>query len=204
MLFAFTDFLVVIGSGLGIWRLWPYRRRGDARMVRLGLALIGLAALVGAVRFATGQVEELAQWHSAASTFAAAAGMLLIALGLAREAFPIRLPPGVGRYLRIGIPVLIVAAMAWPGSDGLLALLPKLALLFGLAASIALLVHRRWQTGLLWLFAWLLLGYASVMIGGSRTAMTFGIANWHIYHTLLALWAVLAGEGIRRVIASRA
>ncbi|WP_339746062.1 hypothetical protein [uncultured Maricaulis sp.] len=204
MMFALTDFLVVLGCGLGIWRLWPHRRKGDVRMVRLGLAFIGLAALVGVVRFATGQVEGLAQWHSLASTFAGAAGMLLIALGVAWEAFPIRLPSGVGRYLRIGIPVLILGMMAWPGSADLLALLPKLALLLGLAASIALLVHRRWQTGLLWLFAWLLLGFASVVIGGSREETTFGIANWHIYHTLLAFWTVLAGEGIRRVIASRA
>jgi hypothetical protein len=204
MLFALTDFLVVIGCGLGIWRLWPHRARGDVRMVRLGLAFIGLAALVGAVRFASGQVEELAQWHSLASTFAGSAGMVLIALGLGWRAFPIPMAPGVGRYLRVGIPVLVVGMMAWPGSEDILALLPKLALLLGLTASLALLFHRRWQTGLLWTFAWLLLGYASIAIGGSRDETTFGIANWHIYHTVLALWAVLAGEAMRRVIASRA
>ncbi|WP_339737538.1 hypothetical protein [uncultured Maricaulis sp.] len=204
MLFALTDFLVVIGCGLGIWRLWPHRRKGDVRMVRLGLAFVGLAALIGAIRFASGQVEELAQLHSLASTFAGAAGMLLIALGLAWEAFPIRWPPGVGRYLRIGISVVTIVMMAWPGSEDILALLPQLALLLGLAASIALLLHRRWQTGLIWLFAWLLLAYASIMIGGSREETTFGIANWHVYHTLLALWAILAGEAMRRVIASRA
>lgn len=204
MLFALTDFFVVIGCGLGIWRLWPHRRKGDVRMVRLGLAFIGLAALIGAARFVSGQINDLAQLHSLASTFAGAAGMLLIALGLAWKAFPIPMAPGVGRYLRIGIPVLTVGLMAWPGSEDILALMPKLALLLGLAASIALLVHRRWQTGLLWLFAWLLLGFASIVIGGSREATTFGIANWHVYHTLLALWAVLAGEAMRRVIASRA
>tara|TARA_R110002096_G_scaffold95908_2_gene214543 strand:+ start:1732 stop:2346 length:615 start_codon:yes stop_codon:yes gene_type:complete len=204
MLFALTDFLVVIGCGLGIWRLWPHRRRGDARMIRLGLAFIGLAALAGAARFASGQVDEMAQLHSLASTFAGSAGMLLIALGLAWKAFPMPMAPGVGRYLRIGIPVLVVGMMAWPGSDGILALLPKLALLLGVAASIALLVHRRSQTGLIWLFAWALLGFASIAIGGSRDETSFGIANWHIYHTLLALWAVLAGEAMRRVIASRA
>lgn len=204
MLFALTDFFVAIGCGLGIWRLWPHRRKGDVRMVRLGLAFIGLAALIGAARFASGQISELAPLHSLASTFAGAAGMLLIALGLAWKAFPIRMAPGVGRYLRVGIPVLTVGLMAWPGSEDILALIPKLALLLGLAASIALFVHRRWQTGLIWLFAWLLLGFASIAIGGSREATTFGIANWHVYHTLLALWAVLAGEAMRRVIASRA
>ncbi len=204
MLFALTDFLVVLGCGLGLWRLWPHRRKGSVRMVRLGLVFIGLAALVGAVRFASGQVIELEQIHSLASTFAGAAGMFLIALGIAWEAFPISLPPGVGRYLRVGIPVVTVGLLAWPGGEDILALLPKLALLLGLAASLALLLHRRWQTGLLWLFAWLLLGFASIAIGTSREAMTFGIANWHIYHTLLALWAVLAGEAMRRVIASRA
>tara|TARA_R110002072_G_scaffold45093_6_gene125487 strand:+ start:3462 stop:4076 length:615 start_codon:yes stop_codon:yes gene_type:complete len=204
MLFALTDFFVVIGCGLGIWRLWPHRRRGDVRMLRFGLAFVGIAALIGAVRFGTGQIEALAPWHSGASTFAGAAGMILIALGLAWEAFPIRMAPGVGRYLRIGIPVLTAGMLAWPGSEGVLALMPKLAMLLGLAASIALLVQRHWQTGLVWLFAWLLLGFASMAIGGSRDMTTFGIANWHIYHTLLAVWAVLAGEAMRRLIASRA
>jgi len=204
MLFALTDFLVAIGCGLGIWRIWPHRRKGDVRMVRLGLAFVGLAALVGSVRFASGQVNELAQLHSLASTFAGAAGMVLIALGLAWEAFPIKLAPGIGRYLRVGIPVVTVGIMAWPGSEDILALIPKLALLLGLAASVALLVHRRFQTGLIWLGAWLLLAFASVAIGGSRETMTFGIANWHVYHTLLALWAVLAGEAMRQLIARRA
>ncbi|WP_417488429.1 hypothetical protein [Maricaulis sp.] len=204
MLFALTDFLVVIGCGLGIWRIWPHRSRGDVRMVRLGLAFIGLAALIGAVRFASGQITELTQLHSLASTFAGAAGMLLIALGLAWKAFPIAMAPGVGRYLRVGIPVLTAVMLAWPGSDGVLALMPKLALLLGLAASAALLVHRHWQSGLIWLFAWLLLGFASIAIGASRELTSLGLANWHIYHTILALWAVLAGEAMRRVIASRA
>jgi hypothetical protein len=204
MLFALTDFLVVIGCGLGIWLIWPHRSKGDVRMVRLGLVFIGLAALVGAVRFASDQVVEMAQLHSLASTFAGTAGMLLIALGVAWEGFPIALPPGIGRYLRVGIPVVTVGMMAWPGSEDILALIPKLALLLGLAASIALLVHRRWQTGLIWLFAWLFLGFISMAIGSSREATTFGIANWHVYHTLLALWAVLAGEAMRRVIARRA
>lgn len=201
MLFALTDFLVVIGCSLGIWRLWPHRRKGDVRMVRLGLAFIALAALIGSIRFASGQIDELAALHSLASNFAGAAGMLLIALGVAWEAFPIRLPPGVGRYIRIGLPVLVAGMLLWPGSEGMIALLPKLALLLGLAASAALMFHRRWETGLIWLFAWLLLGFASIAIGGSRDATTFGIANWHVYHTLLGLWCLLAGEAIRRTIA---
>jgi hypothetical protein len=204
MLFALTDFFVVLGCGLGIWRLWPHRRKGDVRMVRLGLALVGIAALIGTIRFASGQVDELAQWHSQASRFAGAAGMLLIALGIAWEGIPIRLSPGIGRYLRVGIPVLVAIAMLWPGGEGLVALLPQAALLLGLIASLALLWHRRWQVGALWLAAWILLAVDSTLIGGSREITTFGIAHWHIYHTLLGLWAVLTGEAMRRTIARRA
>ncbi|GLK52747.1 hypothetical protein [Maricaulis virginensis] len=200
--FALTDFLVVIGAAIGLWRLWPQRRHGEVRMIRMGLVLMALAALVGTIRFASGQIDgPLATAHGIASSYAAAAGLLLIATGLALTAFRVRLPAGVTRYIRMGIPVFIAFLLVFPGSDTLLGVLPALALLIGLAGAGALLTRRDWPAGLVWLAAFGLLAFASLVIGGSRDATTLGLANWHIYHALLGVWAVLTGEGARRMMA---
>jgi len=202
--FALTDFLVVIGAAIGLWRLWPERRHGEVRMIRMGLVLMALAALVGTVRFASGEVDgPLATAHGIASSYAAAAGLLLIATGLALTAFRVRLPGGVTRYIRMGIPVFIAVLLIFPGSDTLLDALPALALLAGLAGSGALLTRRDWPAGLIWLASFALLAFASLAIGGSRETTTLGLADWHIYHTLVGIWAVLTGEGARRLFARR-
>lgn len=173
-------------------------------MIRMGLVLMALAALVGTIRFASGEVDgPLATAHSIASSYAAAAGLLLIATGLALTAFRVRLPAGVTRYIRMGIPVFIAFLLVFPGSDSLLGALPALALLIGLAGAGALLTRRDWPAGLVWLAAFGLLAFASLVIGGSREATTLGLANWHIYHTLLGIWAVLTGEGARRLFSGR-
>ena len=195
---AFTDFLVVIGVAAGLWRLWPQRRYGEVRMVRLGLVLMALAAATGTVRFASGQIDALAGAHSLASTFAGAAGLALIATGLAIKAFAINLPAGVTRYVRVGIPVFVAFMLLFPGLSDLVGLVAPASLIAGLAASGALLTRRHWQAGLLWLCAFALIALASLAVGASREATTLGITSWHIYHTLLAVWAVLVGEATRR------
>jgi hypothetical protein len=203
--FALTDFLVVIGAAIGLWRLWPERRHGEVRMIRLGLVLMALAALIGTVRFASGQVDgPLATAHSLASSYAAAAGLLLIATGLALAAFRITLPAGVTRYVRYGIAVFVAFILALPGSAGFVDSLPALALLIGLAGSGAILTRRDWPAGLVWLASFVLLAFAYLAIGGSRETTTLGLADWHIYHTLVGIWAVLTGEGARRLFARRA
>lgn len=195
--FALTDFLVVIGVAAGLWRLWPHRRHGEVRMVRMGLVLMAVAAATGTLRFASGQIDALAGAHSLASTFAGAAGLALIATGLAIKAFAISLPAGVTRYIRVGIPVFTAFMLLFPGLSDLVGLVAPASLIAGLAASGALLARRHWRAGLLWMSAFALIAAASLAIGASREATTLGIANWHIYHTLLAIWAVLVGEATR-------
>jgi hypothetical protein len=203
LLFAATDFLVVLGAAAGIWRLWPHRRDGKVRMVRLGLILTGLAALVGTVRFASDQVEELAGLHGLTSTFAGSAGLMLIAAGVALKAFGVKLPAGLTRYVRFGIPVFVGFMMLFPGLGQALGAVPVLALLTGLAAGGALLTRRHWVSGLLWLAAFALVAGASLAIGSSRHETVLGIANWHVYHALLGVWAALTGEATRRLFDSR-
>ncbi|WP_297732021.1 hypothetical protein [uncultured Maricaulis sp.] len=199
--FALTDALVTIGAILGIYLLWPHRRDGKVRMIRLGLGLMGFAALVGAIRFASGQVDDLAEIHSLTSQFAAAAGLLLIAIGLLLKANDARLDPGITRYVRYGIPMLVIFLMIFPGTGGVLGFLPTLAFILGLVGSGMLIMHGQRPAGLAWLASFLVLGVASILIGGSRTEATFGITNWHLYHALLGIWAVMVGEATKRVMA---
>ncbi len=199
MLYALTDFLVVIGAGFGLWRLWPHRRDGRVRMIRLGLIALALAALVGTVRFAAGLEDELAPAHSLTSDFAASAGLFLIALGAALALLRKPLPPVGTRYLRIGIPVVIAFFLVFPGLSAVVSLVPAAALLLGLATGGALLTRKDWVPGTMWLVAFGAIGLVSLALGGSREETTLGLANWHIYHTVLAACAALMGEATRRL-----
>ncbi len=199
MFYALTDFLIVLGAGFGLWRLWPHRRDGRVRMIRLGLIAMGLAALVGTVRFATGQEDALAQAHSLTSDFAGAAGLFLIALGAALALLKKPLPPAGTRYLRIGIPVFIAFLLIFPGLGGVAGLIPPLALLLGLATGGALLTRKDWVPGLLWLTALGGIGLVSLTLGASRETTTLGLANWHIYHSVLALCMAAMGEATHRL-----
>ena len=199
MLFALTDFLIVVGAGFGLWRLWPFRKDGRVRMLRLGLIALALAALVGTVRFAAGLEDALAPWHSLTSSFAGSAGLFLIALGAALALLKKPLPPVGTRYLRIGIPVFIAFLLVFPGLDAVAALLPPVALLVGLATGGALLTRKDWIPGLMWLGAFGGIGLVSLTLGASRETATFGIADWHVYHSVLALCTALMGEATRRL-----
>ena len=199
--FALTDALVTVGAILGIYRLWPHRRDGKVRMIRLGLGLMGFAALIGAIRFASGLVNELELVHSLASTFAAAAGLLLISVGLILKVNAVKMDAGITRYVRYGLPALVAFLMFFPGTGPVISLIPLLALALGLVASGLLILKGKQSTGLVWLASFALIGLASMLIGGSRTESTFGITNWHLYHALLCIWAVLVGEATKRLMA---
>lgn len=198
--FAITDALVVLGAVIGIYLLWPHRRDGKVRMIRFGLGFMGFAAVIGVARFASGQVNEMAGLHSLATDFAAAAGLMLIATGLMLKTRAIRLDTGITRYIRYGIPALVAFLMFFPGTDGLVGLLPTLAFIMGLIASIMLIMHGQRPAGLVWLASFALIGVASILIGGSRTDSTLGITNWHIYHAALGIWAVMVGEATNRLM----
>ncbi|WP_291843586.1 hypothetical protein [Maricaulis sp.] len=199
--FALTDALVTIGAILGIYLLWPHRRDGKVRMIRLGLGLMGLAALIGAVRFASGLVDELELAHSLASTFAAAAGLLLISVGLTLKVNAVKMDTGITRYVRYGLPAIVAFLMFFPGTGPIIGSIPVFGLILGIVASGMLVLKGKQSTGLVWLASFALIGLASVLIGGSRMESTFGITNWHLYHALLGIWAVLVGEATKRLMA---
>lgn len=198
--FAITDALVVIGAGVGIYLLWPHRRDGKVRMIRFGLGFMGFAALIGVVRFSSGQINELAGLHSLATDFAGAAGLLLIATALMLKTRAVKLDTGITRYIRYGIPALVAFLMFFPGTGGLVDLLPTLAFILGVIACIMLIMHGQRPAGLVWLASFALIGAVSILVGGSRSESTLGITNWHIYHATLGIWAVMVGEATNRLM----
>ena len=90
--------------------------------------------------------------------------------------------------------------MLWPGLAGFVALLPQLALLAGSIGAVAMFVRGPRPAAALWLAAFALLIFASVVVGSSRATTTFGLADWHIYHALVGVWAILTGEATRRTL----
>jgi len=193
MLFALTDFLVVIGVVIAVWRIRGTRDRLSHADTTTGLALFALAALVGSIRFLSDQVEGLQDAHSLASSTAAILGTPLLALGTSRSLHVLtrRSPAYYG----------VVGALLLLGFLGMLGvtdlqLIASLSALFAIVSS-GYALYRRRPGATLWLASWLLLLFASLAIGGSREVTTLGIAHWHIYHALLGVWAVLVGEAVR-------
>ncbi|MHA6288013.1 hypothetical protein [Maricaulis sp. CAU 1757] len=184
---ALSDALIILAVGAGLVRIWPWRRRGPARFVRLGLILIGLAALVGALRYGLGGDGVLPDLHTMTSRLAASAGLLLIATGGLFAVDPDRVPPALSRYVRVAIPVVLVLVVIWPGTSGLIGLVSALAVLIGLGTAGLLLVRQRRVSGAAWGAAWLVI---------LATSWTTG----HVSHALIALFAVLAAEALRRTL----
>jgi len=105
---AWTDAVlaaVTIGFGLGLLT----RGGSHARTTALGLGLVGVAAVLGVLRF-TGQ-EQLAVPHAGLSGLAACVGLPCIGAGWASRAFLERRGDVVRRYV-FGV-LLVVAAMVW-------------------------------------------------------------------------------------------
>ncbi|WP_339332627.1 hypothetical protein [uncultured Maricaulis sp.] len=197
--FAITDALVTVGAILGIYLLWPHRRDGKVRMIRFGLGFMGFAALIGVIRFASGQIDEMAVAHSQASEFAGAAGLMLIAVALLLKTNAAKVDVGVIRYVRYGIPAVVAFLMFFPGTGTIVGFLPMLAFIIGLIASGLLILHGQRSAGLAWLASFFVIAFASIVVGASRTESTLGITDWHIYHALVGVWAVMVGEATKRL-----
>ena len=177
--FAITDALVTVGAILGIYLLWPHRRDGKVRMIRFGLGFMGFAALIGVIRFAS--------------------GLMLIAVALLLKTNAAKVDVGVIRYVRYGIPAVVAFLMFFPGTGTIVGFLPMLAFIIGLIASGLLNLHGQRSAGLAWLASFFVIAFASIVVGASRTESTLGITDWHIYHALVGVWAVMVGEATKRL-----
>jgi hypothetical protein len=200
MLYALTDFLVVIGVGVGILALWPVRRDFMALGAMIGLGLFGIAAMVGTIRFATGREIEWALIHGLASDVAASTGLLLLFGGLFRVAV-------MGHRKRTLDQITVLASLIGPTAlvlDGapaqIMDLIPMIAIGLALVAIIHQTMAARWARAGEWTLLVSTLILLTVFVGGSRDESLFGIARWHVYHAGLGIWAAAAGLAYRRVM----
>lgn len=214
MLYALTDFLVVIGVAIAVWRSMigaGYQQLEARRTAGKGLATFAFAALIGTIRFfelgdfrlfPNGEAA-LAAHHSWLSNYAAVSGLAFVMAGQAAllcRARLSRIATAVGLIVisMLGIFAQTAGLIAW------LSAFPILWTSMGLGLAFYSVYRRSYRPALFWLASWLLLIFASTAIGGSREETTLGIANWHIYHALLAIWAILVGEAVRASTSTRA
>lgn len=174
--YAVSEALVVLAAA---WAGWMLVRQGQ-RLAAGAVALFGVAALIGTVRFAGGLVEQLAPLHRLASQAGGLAGSLLLLLSLA---------PGAGLVLRPWIgAVLVVAvmglAMAVPAAGPLL-------IVAAVAVGGAILAVPTGEPTRRIVSA-LAFGLMLADVTLVRSATGLGPATrWHLYHTVIALWLVL-------------
>jgi hypothetical protein len=174
--YAVSEALVALMSA---WTGVVLMRR-DQRLAAAGVALFGLAAVIGTVRFSTGLVEPLAQVHRLASQTGGLLGFLLLLMALASPA-GLSVRPWVaalGLVVLLGLtaglpmvgPFIVVAALV--AGAGLAATAPgrpaeriAAAVAYGLMLPDVLIVRNAH-----WLDP---------------------AVRWHVYHAVIALWLAL-------------
>jgi len=184
---SWTDaVLAVVSLGGGAWLL--LRDSASGRTAGLGLLLVGIAALVGTLRFA-GQ-EQLAGAHAGLSGLAACVGLPTVAAGWATAVFAPHRAELARRYV-FGV-LLVVAAMVWWVALVRTVLGALAMLTVAVAAARAL---PRWAGALGALGAALTLG-VGLLIGTEGDLLGFPRVGWFhlgLAGANLALAAGLAG-----------
>lgn len=181
--------LASVGIALGGWLLG--RGRPSDRTVGIGLLLVGVAAVVGTLRFA-GRTE-LVDAHAGLSGLAACVGLPCVGAGWATAVFAPARAEVVRRYV-FGV-LLVVAAMVWwmPLARTLLGGVGMIAVLVA-AAGVA--PRERGAAALGALGAGLTLA-VGLVIGTEGELLGFPRVGW--FHLGLAAGAAALGEGVRRV-----
>lgn len=188
-LHAFTDFLVIVGVGVALWRLAPMQAHFGARLARIGLTLYALAALAGTVRYGAGLEADLAPLHHGLSWFAATAGTTMLALAVARLAFARAWGPlaELSAYLT---PMVVFGVVGLMGDlEPLVPAVGVAALAVGLLSGVVLVRRGDRARGIASLIAWIVLAAASAGIGIEGRDLFGVLPRFHVYHVILALWA---------------
>lgn len=175
--YALTDALVALIAGWGALMLW----RTSRPLAALGLALFGLAGVIGTIRITSGLIEPLAMLHKSVSQLGGIAGLTLLLAQILRD-----------KGLRLGTGVVLGVAIAL----ALVATLPALgAALFVLmlVAAIALCLQSRNHLGTAG-FVVMLLNVTLVRQSGYLGADL----SWHLYHLLVVAWLLCVTYGFAK------
>ena len=166
--YALTDALVALVAIWGAWRLV----RTHKTIAAFGLALFGLAGVIGTIRITSGLVEPLAAVHKMASQLGGVAGLTLLLCQILQDT-----GWRVGKRVSFSAAIIFAAlGAAFPMAG---------AVLFGLmlVAALAFFLKVRSLLGAIG-FTLMLIN----MIFVRQSALLGPDVSWHLYHVLVAAW----------------
>lgn len=175
--YALSEALIVASA---VWVGLRFTAR-QAWFAAAGVAILGLAAAIGVLRFGTGAIELLAGLHRGVSQTGGAVAMALIAMQFAAATGYLAGPGRIVSAFALALLTLLASAFM-PGAATVLFVL-WLVVAIALAASLpaeALPLRLARALAIAVMLANVLLVRQSPMLGPDL--------SWHLFHVLVAIW----------------
>ena len=187
--YAITEILIVIATYFSVKKLFYYKNYYAA----IGILLIGITALIGAIRFGVINTDFMVYLNRVLAVFAGIITMSLISIQIVNNSFSRKLA-----YLLLAISILtFLLLFVWTQP------IFKLAALFIWSFAAILLTFQIPQKSISLKFlksltmAILLIAFLTLSKGiGLFTDLFSPSVSFHVYHILIALWVFLISYSI--------
>ena len=187
--YAITEILIVIATYFSVKKLFYYKNYYAA----IGILLIGITALIGAIRFGLISTDFMVYLNRVLAVFAGIITMSLISIQIVNNSFSKRLA-----HLLLAVSILtFLLLFVWTQP------IFKLAALFIWSFAAILLTFQMPQKSISSKFlksltmAILLIAFLTLSKGiGLFTDLFPPSVSFHIYHILIALWVFLISYSI--------
>ena len=187
--YAITEILIVIATYFSVKKLFYYKNYYAA----IGILLIGITALIGAIRFGVISTDFMVYLNRVLAVFAGIITMSLISIQIVNNSFSRKLA-----YLLLAISILtFLLLFVWTQP------VFKLISLFMWSFAAILLTFQIPQKSISLKFlksltmAILLIAFLTLSKGiGLLTDLFLPSVSFHIYHILIALWVFLISYSI--------
>ena len=187
--YAITEILIVIATYFSVKKLFYYKNYYAA----IGILLIGITALIGAIRFGVISTDFMVYLNRVLAVFAGIITMSLISIQIVNNSFSRKLA-----YLLLAISILtFLLLFVWTQP------VFKLVSLFMWSFAAILLTFQIPQKSISFKFlksltmAILLIAFLTLSKGiGLFTDFFSPSVSFHIYHILIALWVFLISYSI--------
>jgi hypothetical protein len=187
--YAITEILIVIATYFSVKKLFYYKNYYAA----IGILLIGITALIGAIRFGLVSTDFMVYLNRVLAVFAGIITMSLISIQIVNNLFSRRLS-----NLLLAVSILtFLLLFVWTQP------IFKLAALFIWSFAAILLTFQIHQKSISFKFlksltmAILLIAFLTLSKGiGLFTDLFSPSVSFHVYHILIALWVFLISYSI--------
>ena len=187
--YAITEVLIVIATYFSVKKLFYYKNYYAA----IGILLIGITALIGAIRFGLVSTDFMVYLNRVLAVFAGIITMSLISIQIVNNSFSKRLA-----HLLLAVSILtFLLLFVWTQP------IFKLAALFIWSFAAILLTFQIPQKSISFKFlksltmAILLIAFLTLSKGiGLFTDLFSPSVSFHVYHILIALWVFLISYSI--------